>query len=675
MVDPTLQAVLNRVEAGEDLSQQDWQVLKTAVQSRQVTIQGSVDRTVIVTGDRNVVGDRNIVISEADAKTIQFLLSKRDRNLTILLQEVKEEVQSRLNQSLHSEVLINLGRESQSYQVRRPWDAEIIIGTKPNESLPPNSSILGIFEQPGIVGKLLILGKPGSGKTTTLLDLSQALVEKAESDPNYPIPVLFDLSDWKSTQQEMKDWLIKKLKSKYKKPTNIGAEWIKEKRLLLLLDGLDEVRPEYQLACVKAINQLLESDCYPLYIAVCSRLEEYEAYEEKLNLNGAVLLHELDNSQIENYLIKVKRSELWQALQSDTDLLELNRSPLLLNIIVLSYDELKLTEWQQADSASTRIKLLLDGYVRRMLAREIKNSSYSNQIPHSDRTQFWLIWLAQQLTKDFQTDFLIEALQPSHLSNENLQRSYCLKIKWGIDLCMSLLFGIFFALTENVTSGVIAGILFGLTSGKKADFFREIEIIENLKWSWSRAKMGLLLTSIALLIVAPILLLIFMLIRPETNLLFVLIATGLVTSTIGLMAGLSGIDLQDKRIPNQGIRNSLNSSLVVGVVGGTLLGTLFLIGFQITSHLTNRLFTGATVLIFLGLILSLNYGGYAVIQHFVLRCLLYSSGVVPWNYARFLNYATERRLLQCIGGRYRFIHRLLQEHFAAMPLEGKLSER
>ncbi len=38
--------------------------------------------------------------------------------------------------------------------------------------------------------------------------------------------------------------------------------------------------------------------------------------------------------------------------------------------------------------------------------------------------------------------------------------------------------------------------------------------------------------------------------------------------------------------------------------------------------------------------------------------------VMPWRYDRFLDYCHERRLLQKIGGRYRFIHRELLEHFA-----------
>jgi hypothetical protein len=58
-------------------------------------------------------------------------------------------------------------------------------------------------------------------------------------------------------------------------------------------------------------------------------------------------------------------------------------------------------------------------------------------------------------------------------------------------------------------------------------------------------------------------------------------------------------------------------------------------------------------------------GGMACAKHFSMRFVLYAiAKVIPWNYARFLDYCVERRLLQRIGGRYRFLHRELLEHFA-----------
>jgi hypothetical protein len=61
--------------------------------------------------------------------------------------------------------------------------------------------------------------------------------------------------------------------------------------------------------------------------------------------------------------------------------------------------------------------------------------------------------------------------------------------------------------------------------------------------------------------------------------------------------------------------------------------------------------------------------GKSVIAHFTLRLILYRNGYIPWNYARFLNYCTERLFLQRVGGRYRFIHKLLQDHFAQMEFK------
>jgi hypothetical protein len=51
-----------------------------------------------------------------------------------------------------------------------------------------------------------------------------------------------------------------------------------------------------------------------------------------------------------------------------------------------------------------------------------------------------------------------------------------------------------------------------------------------------------------------------------------------------------------------------------------------------------------------------------------LRSILWWFGQVPWNYANFLDYAADRIFLQKVGGGYIFVHRLLQKHFAALPL-------
>jgi len=262
MVDSAgLEAILNRLEAGKRLSKQDLKILVVAVRSQQVTI-ATGDRAVAIGGSADgaviVTGDQNFVITGADAEAIRELMGTRPRNERLLLQAVKEEVISRLKQSLHNQVLIQLRMEAQPKQVKRFWDSDIKIGDKTPEPIPADWSILKVFDE--AQGKLLILGAPGAGKTTTMLDLAQELCVRAEQQASYPIPVLLNLSMWKGTGNSMQNWLIKELKSKYGVRRDIGKKWLNNAELLLILDGLDEVESISQLSCIQAINQLLNDN-------------------------------------------------------------------------------------------------------------------------------------------------------------------------------------------------------------------------------------------------------------------------------------------------------------------------------------------------------------------------------------------------------------------------------
>ncbi|MEK0178439.1 hypothetical protein [Microcoleus anatoxicus] len=85
-----------------------------------------------------------------------------------------------------------------------------------------------------------------------------------------------------------------------------------------------------------------------------------------------------------------------------------------------------------------------------------------------------------------------------------------------------------------------------------------------------------------------------------------------------------------------------------------------------SSVLQNKIGTANIVLsaIIVGALFGFTQAGMAGIQHFTLRLILWCNGYIPWNYARFLDYATERKFLQRVGGRYQFIHKLLQVRLA-----------
>ncbi|NES24250.1 MAG: hypothetical protein F6K41_36395 [Symploca sp. SIO3E6] len=109
---------------------------------------------------------------------------------------------------------------------------------------------------------------------------------------------------------------------------------------------------------------------------------------------------------------------------------------------------------------------------------------------------------------------------------------------------------------------------------------------------------------------------------------------------------------------NQGVWQSLKN--------GTVFASIGMLGMGIIAVLTKLpIFNTAMI----GLNFGLVSGFPGCIQHFIVRLILWYNNYIPWNYARFLDYATERIFLQKVGGGYIFIHRMLMEHFAQMQPE------
>jgi hypothetical protein len=147
---------------------------------------------------------------------------------------------------------------------------------------------------------------------------------------------------------------------------------------------------------------------------------------------------------------------------------------------------------------------------------------------------------------------------------------------------------------------------------------------------------------------------------------------------VGVLSGLAGPDVERRTVPNQGIRQSAANVRVFGLAGLLIVGVPYgLMNLMIGAALT-RVAPNALDWVRLALAPTVLFGvmgglipGAACIQHFTLRFVLWCFGLSPWRFVRFLNYATERMLLQRVGGRYRFIHDLLREHLAAMhPASG-----
>jgi hypothetical protein len=137
--------------------------------------------------------------------------------------------------------------------------------------------------------------------------------------------------------------------------------------------------------------------------------------------------------------------------------------------------------------------------------------------------------------------------------------------------------------------------------------------------------------------------------------------------TLG-MYFLAGLDCEPNdsdtvrpALPNEGIRRSLlNARLgaLAGALCGTLLGGL-------ASGLSGALIIGSLFAIIGAQVI----GAYPCLQHLLLRLCLWHSGLAPFHYIPFLDYAVGRIFLNRAGGGYMFIHRSLLEYFAALHCE------
>ncbi|QJB44512.1 NACHT domain-containing protein [Dolichospermum flos-aquae] len=658
-------------------------------------------------------------ISPQSSGTEQSLNQEEYRQRTVLLSKVKEYwIKGVLEKSLHTKAMIELGLEKRSDAVERPFSGFEELPEESRQILPTGTGATEVFNQIGEGRTLLILGEPGAGKTITLLKLAQNLIARAEGGLSRLIPVVFNLSSWGNKRQTIADWLVQELWSKYQVPKEVGKGWVKNQKLLLLLDGLDEVKADRREACVEAINQFTQKHGQTEMV-VCSRIADYEVLSNRLQLRGAIYIRSLTPEQVNQYLDTAgeQLGAVKTLLTEDTTLQELAKSPLTLSIMTLAYQGKRVEELRQTGSVEARREHLFNSYIERMFKRKGVNQQYPK-----DQAIHWLTWLAQRMSQASQSVFLIEQMQPTWLQTKAQDRLYrfgsmlvggllIVLILWPIYACDPLRQYGSSAWAKIMDSpfkgelfpnalrlGLVLGLIFGW--GKA-----EIKTFETLTWPWKKTwkdlfsglLSGLKLGLIFSLILSPIYgLLISSRVSPfDVGTVFANYGTDLpglkwgigyglslgmsLGLTLGLINALKGSEIEAKTIPNQGIWRSAMNVGVTGFINWLIFVPIYWFYtrliiivykewiFKISAWGESSLVDLITPGLRWGLMLGLIFGGgLACIRHFTLRLILHRNNYIPWNYARFLDYASDRIFLQKVGGGYIFVHRMLLEHFARM---------
>ncbi|MBD2093574.1 caspase family protein [Trichocoleus sp. FACHB-591] len=662
------------------------------------------------------------------AVPVNPISSRAERNRSDLIKLVNDFwIEGVLRKSLYHEVMLGLELHLRPDTVDVPL-RDMVVHQPLIEDLQllPSTQIDKVFED--LNRSLLVLGTPGAGKTTTLLSLARVALQKAAANGAEPIPIVFNLASWTERRLPIEAWLLDELKNKYQIPVKIAQPWIANDELMLLLDGLDQVELSHQADCVAALNTFLEQ--HWVAIAICCRVNDYNALDQHLHLRGAVELQPLSEQQIQQFWLSagLGPSLMAAGMQQDLELQLLARSPLMLNVMALSCEQSLVSFAHTSNHSTDRPYIqLFDHYLAQMLARPTRNGPYT---PRQLLT--WLTWIAQVLVQQRQVEWWIERLHPSLLSRRSDRLLYDLGVRTVsglLFLVASLPVGLLvFLLAGNITlvqglgSSLIVGTLFflpfelagiiaqwfprwlaiaiivGLTAvttsqipalvgknvliasiivsltialpaalaGSLLGQTNKILLADRLSWSWDKARYGVGLGLGVTLIIS---LTIAAFGYGDRSLSDAFTATLLIVPAVLPLTGLTrSMTIPPTQLPNQGIWQSLRNALWIAIIVFVpILLTGTVWGLVKQSSLGIGLSFGLTFALPLALATGLAKGGIVCLQHLILRILLYRQGVLPWNYSRFLNDAADRYLLHRVGGAYIFMHPLLLDYFTENP--------
>ena len=572
---------------------------------------------------------------------------------------------------------------------------------------------------------LLILGEPGSGKTTTLLEMARNLVADAKEDETLPIPVFLNFSSWSGfssgflQNKTFSDWLVQQLLIEYDVPKSQGKAWIKNQKLLLLLDGLDEIKEERRSYCIKEINQFI-NDNTKTEVIVCSRIQDYNALTERFKFQAAIYIQPLTREQINRYLQQGGKqlAAVETLLQEDENLFSLAKNPLMLNIITIACKGISLDELQALKSAEE--SQLFKNYINRMFERRTIRHKYPKK-----NSLHYLMCLAQRMKENSQSKLVIEQIQPDWLQTkiQNWTYNFGVRLIFGIiaGLAMSLHFATqvtsdLVSLNSLITPSITSAIIFALISGLKPGLFSglfcglmyvlitflmtwknistellnipmtylspllidgvifglflglelrnmSIKIVDTIRWSNLRAlrytKYGLFL---GLFYVGMRLIFIRKYYR-DNGFYYIIYELLLFTLFSAIVGGLNkGQKINENDKPNQGIVRCAKYSVLFFLIF-VFLGMIA--GIPYSDNIHEVISIGLA----LGLLAGLaggQFSGLVLIKHLTLRFILWINGYIPFNFVRFLDYAAERILLEKSGNGYIFYHRLLLEYFASL---------
>ncbi len=271
------------------------------------------------------------------------------------------------------------------------WDrAQIAYDDIVLEQKEASTSLERIFDEHR--GRLLVIGEPGAGKTSLLLQLADALLQRRENR----VPVILNLATWNETYKNFEHWLLETLPRAGSVSKAYAKTLVLEDRLLPLFDGLDEVKAEHRQACLDAIAQY--GQVAEHQYVICSRTREYAEIGEA-PVYAQIELQPLKAEQIRAELENSAQPEakfLLHAIAQDPLLAEVVRNPFYFNTTQLLLASMK--SYASLGIQACTVEELQVALVEKFVAQQL-NTTVKTAFS-AEKSRKWLGFMAKKMEEN-----------------------------------------------------------------------------------------------------------------------------------------------------------------------------------------------------------------------------------------------------------------------------------
>ncbi len=267
---------------------------------------------------------------------------------------------------------------------------------------------------------LVVIGDPGSGKTTGLKSIALGcLTRKLRDDRGKPlIPVFVSLRDLAKSKKTLDDFLVKELETLgFPRARRLVKRLERAKRVVFLLDGLDEVEESDRPPAIEEISALLERhrrDDSRCHVIVTSRPV---GYDEQLrgNVDATVRMADFNLAEIRKFVSNWEfrppksRERLLAAIADRRPIFEICKNPLMLTIVTSLYRDY---EYTLPESREEFYSVCIEALLHRWdAARDLVDR---NKIQASYKAAFLEEFAFDALARtslDFRETFLLEQIE------------------------------------------------------------------------------------------------------------------------------------------------------------------------------------------------------------------------------------------------------------------------